>query len=49
MSPMAAKHEITATIREMEPTFKNKAMEVNIKDYFKEEFFLTKKIVYLPF
>ena len=29
--------------------FKNKAMEVNIKDYFKEEFFLTKKIVYLPF
>lgn len=29
--------------------FKNKAMEVNLKDYFKEEFFLTKKIVYLPF
>ena len=29
--------------------FKNKAMEVNLKDWFKEEFFLTKKIVYLPF
>ena len=29
--------------------FKNKAMEVNLKDWFKEEYFLTKKIVYLPF
>ncbi|MFZ4456757.1 MAG: 16S rRNA (guanine(527)-N(7))-methyltransferase RsmG [Bacteroidales bacterium] len=29
--------------------FKNKAMEVNLKDWFKEEFFLTKKIIYLPF
>lgn len=29
--------------------FKNKAMEVNLHDYFKEEFFETKKIVYLPF
>lgn len=29
--------------------FKNKAMEVNLHDYFKEEFFETKKIVYVPF
>lgn len=28
--------------------FKNKVMEVNLKDYFKEEFFQTKKIVYVP-
>ncbi|MDD2798737.1 MAG: 16S rRNA (guanine(527)-N(7))-methyltransferase RsmG [Bacteroidales bacterium] len=29
--------------------FKNKAMAVDLKDYFKEEYFETKKIVYLPF
>ncbi len=28
--------------------FKNKAMEVDLKDYYKEEFFHTKKIVYVP-
>ena len=28
--------------------FRNKAMEVDLKDYFKEEFFNTKKIVYVP-
>ncbi len=28
--------------------FKNKAMEVDLKDYYEEEFFHTKKIVYVP-
>lgn len=28
--------------------FKKKALEVNLKDYFKEEYFETKKIVFLP-
>ena len=28
--------------------FKNKAVEYNLSDYFKEEFFDTKKVVYLP-
>ena len=28
--------------------FKNKAVEVNLKAYFKEEYFLTKKVVFLP-
>ncbi|MDR0542522.1 MAG: 16S rRNA (guanine(527)-N(7))-methyltransferase RsmG [Dysgonamonadaceae bacterium] len=29
--------------------FKNKAMEYELSDYFKEEFFETKKVVYLPY
>jgi 16S rRNA (guanine(527)-N(7))-methyltransferase GidB len=28
--------------------FKNKAVEINLKAYFKEEYFLTKKVVFLP-
>ena len=28
--------------------FKNKAVEINLSDYFKEEYFKTKKVVYLP-
>jgi 16S rRNA (guanine(527)-N(7))-methyltransferase GidB len=28
--------------------FKNKAMDTDLKTYFKEEYFLTKKVVYLP-
>ena len=28
--------------------FKNKVVEYDLSDYFKEEFFLTKKVIYLP-
>jgi len=28
--------------------FKNKAMNIDLKTYFKEEYFLTKKVVYIP-
>jgi 16S rRNA (guanine527-N7)-methyltransferase len=32
---------------ELQP-FKNKAIEYDLSDYFEEEFFLTKKVIYLP-
>lgn len=35
-------------LREEVKPFKNKAVEYNLSDYFEEEFFKTKKVLYLP-